>query len=75
VSLPTFTDGVVDAGGGTDNIFESGGMCCSKGFGSIRSHCSKIKSFLTNTFFFFHRVVCPSDLTNPDNDKCKQVAA
>jgi hypothetical protein len=46
VSLPTFIDGVVDAVGGladmADNIFELGGMYCSRGFGLIRLHCSEM---------------------------------
>jgi hypothetical protein len=46
VSLPTFIDSVVDAVDRlTDmrvNIFELGGMCFSKGFGSIRSHSSEM---------------------------------
>jgi hypothetical protein len=50
VSLPTFIDRVVDAGGFTDTpefvdgVFELGGMCCSRRSGSIRSHCSEMLS-------------------------------
>jgi hypothetical protein len=80
VSLPTFIDRVVDAGGFTDTpefvdgVFELGGMCCSLGFGSIRSHCSEMLSLPTQSLIF-HCVACPSDLANPDNDKCEQVTA
>ena len=31
--------------------------------------------FLTTTFFFFDCVACPSDLANPENDRCEQVTA
>jgi hypothetical protein len=80
VSLPTFIDRVVDGGGFTDTpefvdgVFELGGMCCSQGFGSIRSHCSEMLISPIQSLSF-HCVACPSDLANPDNDKCEQVAA
>jgi hypothetical protein len=61
VSLPTFIDGVVDAGGfpdtpeSVDGVFKLGGMGCSLGFGSIRSHCSEMIFSPTQSSFFIVR--------------------
>jgi hypothetical protein len=49
VSLPTFIDGVVDAGGFTDTLL--GGMCYAYADLDRFVH-TVLKCFLTNTFFF-----------------------
>jgi hypothetical protein len=58
-------------------VFLNSEVCAAHGDldGFIRSKCSEMLFSPTHSSFPIYYIACPSDLANPANDRCEQIAA